>query len=169
MQSPSAFSDHSLHPAVRGFLHWPDKPNGDALVLTHSAGSDSNSPVLGLISEAFSGHGYLVLRCDLPFRQGRRTGPPFPGNAESDRAGLHNAVAVLRKSVAGRIFLGGQSYGGRCSALPNPTLCLDFFCFHILCIHHANLNSFAFNICPICGRRVCSCTEREIHSGAWKR
>jgi predicted alpha/beta-hydrolase family hydrolase len=124
MQSPSAFSDHSLHPAVRGFLHWPDKPNGDALVLTHSAGSDSNSPVLGLISEAFSGHGYLVLRCDLPFRQGRRTGPPFPGNAESDRAGLHNAVAVLRKSVAGRIFLGGHSYGGRqatmlCAAEPD--------------------------------------------------
>ena len=50
-------------------------------------------------------------------------GPPFPGNAERDRAGLGNAVAVLRRSVAGRIFLGGHSYGGRqatilCAAEP---------------------------------------------------
>src|SRR5208337_806857 len=53
----------------------------------------------------------------LPFRQERRSGPPFPGNAERDRAGLGNAVAVLRKNVAGRIFLGGHSYGGRQSTI----------------------------------------------------
>jgi len=75
------------------------------------------------LSETFAGHGYVVLRCDLPFRQERRTGPPFPGNAERDRAGLRNAIAVLCKSVAGRIFLGGHSYGGRqatmlCAAEP---------------------------------------------------
>jgi predicted alpha/beta-hydrolase family hydrolase len=75
------------------------------------------------LGEAFAEHGYVVLRCDLPFRQERRTGPPFPGNAERDRDGLRNAVAVLRKSVAGRIFLGGHSYGGRqatmlCAAEP---------------------------------------------------
>jgi predicted alpha/beta-hydrolase family hydrolase len=75
------------------------------------------------LGETFAGHGYVVLRCDLPFRQVRRTGPPFPGNAERDRAGLRHAVAVLRKSVAGRIFLGGHSYGGRqatmfCAAEP---------------------------------------------------
>src|ERR1019366_9566171 len=46
-----------------------------------------------------------------------RTGPPFPGNAERDRAGLRTAVAALRQSVAGRIFLGGHSYGGRQSTL----------------------------------------------------
>jgi predicted alpha/beta-hydrolase family hydrolase len=76
------------------------------------------------LSEIFAAHGYVVLRCDLPFRQERRTGPPFPGNAERDRVGLRNAVPVLRKSVAGRIFLGGHSYGGRqatmlCAADPN--------------------------------------------------
>lgn len=69
--------------------------------------------MLVALSETFAGHGYVVLRCDLAFRQERRTGPPFPGNAERDRAGLHNAVAVLRKSVSNRIFLGGHSYGGR--------------------------------------------------------
>lgn len=92
-------------------------PNGDALILTHGAGSDCTAPLLVALSETFAGHGYVVLRCDLPFRQERRTGPPHPGNAERDRAGLRNAVTVLRKSVAGRIFLGGHSYGGRQSTM----------------------------------------------------
>ena len=109
--------DDSLHPAVRGFLHSSENPNGEALILTHGAGSDCTAPLLVALSEVFAGHGYVVLRCDLPFRQERRTGPPFPGNAERDRAGLRNAVAVLRKKVAGRIFLGGHSYGGRQSTI----------------------------------------------------
>ena len=111
------FSDHSLDPAVRGWLHTPDVPNRDALILTHGAGSDCTAPLLVALAETFAGHSYVVLRCDLPFRQERRTGPPFPGNAERDRAGLGNAVAVLRKNVAGRIFLGGHSYGGRQSTM----------------------------------------------------
>jgi len=102
----------------------PENPNGDALILTHGAGSNCNAPLLVALGEAFAGHGYTVLRCDLPFRQERRTGPPFPGNAERDRAGLRNAVAALRKSISGRIFLGGHSYGGRqttmlCAAEPD--------------------------------------------------
>ena len=105
--------DHSTDPAVRGFLHSPVSPNGDALILTHGAGSNCTAPLLVALSEAFAGQGYVVLRCDLPFRQERRTGPPFPGNAEGDRAGLKNAVAAMRKHVAGKIFLGGHSYGGR--------------------------------------------------------
>jgi predicted alpha/beta-hydrolase family hydrolase len=105
-------------------LHSPENPNGDALILTHGAGSNCNAPLLVALGEAFAGHGYTVLRCDLPFRQERRTGPPFPGHAERDRAGLRNAVAVLRKTVSGRIFLGGHSYGGRqatmlCAAEPD--------------------------------------------------
>jgi uncharacterized protein len=117
MESIISFSDHSLDPAVRGWLRTPDVPNGDALILTHGAGSDCTAPLLVALGETFAGHGYLVLRCDLPFRQERRTGPPFPGNAERDRAGLGNAVAVVRKIVAGRIFLGGHSYGGRQSTM----------------------------------------------------
>jgi len=113
MQSAITFFDDSLNPAVRGFLHSPASPTGDALILTHGAGSNSNAPLLVALSETFAGHGYVVLRCDLPFRQERRTGPPFPGNAERDRAGLRNAVTALRKNVTGQIFLGGHSYGGR--------------------------------------------------------
>jgi uncharacterized protein len=117
MQPATTFFDDSLNPAVRGFLHSPANANGDAMVLTHGAGSDCNAPLLIPLAEAFVEHGYTVLRCDLPFRQERRAGPPFPGNAERDRAGLRNAVAVLRKRVSGRVFLGGHSYGGRQSTI----------------------------------------------------
>jgi hypothetical protein len=124
MQSAITFCDDSLNPAVRGFLHSPANPNGDALILTHGAGSNCTAPLLVALSEIYAGQGYIVLRCDLPFRQERRTGPPFPGNAERDREGLRNAVAVLRKNVTGPIFLGGHSYGGRqatmlCAAEPD--------------------------------------------------
>jgi uncharacterized protein len=113
----TSFHDVSFNPAVRGFLHSPAHANGDALILTHGAGSDCTAPLLVAVSEALAEKGYTVLRCDLPFRQDRRTGPPFPGNPERDRAGLRNAVTVLRKDVSGRIFLGGHSYGGRQSTM----------------------------------------------------
>jgi len=123
MAPVSSFSDDTVDPAIHGFLHSPASSNGDALILTHGAGSNCNAPLLVALSEAFAGRGFMVLRCDLPFRQDRRTGPPFPGNAERDRSGLRNAVAVLRKQISGRIFLGGHSYGGRqatmlCAAEP---------------------------------------------------
>src|SRR6266403_4351894 len=123
MQSAATFSDDSLVPAVRGFLHSPANPNGDGCTLTHGAGSNCNALLLIALAEVFAAHGFTVLRCDLPFRQERRTGPPFPGNAERDRAGLRNAVVAMRKVVSGRIFLGGHSYGGRqatmlCAAEP---------------------------------------------------
>jgi predicted alpha/beta-hydrolase family hydrolase len=117
MKPAIQFFDDSLDPAVHGFLHSPAIANGDGLILTHGAGSDCAAPLLVALSEVFAGHGYVVLRCDLPFRQQRPTGPPFPGNAERDRTGLRNAVASFRKQVTGRIFLGGHSYGGRQSTM----------------------------------------------------
>ena len=101
---------------MRGFLHSPEKL-GDALILTHGAGSNCAAPLLVALAETFCEHGYTVLRCDLPYRQQRPTGPPFPGQADRDRAGLRNAVAAMRKQVSGKIFLGGHSYGGRQSTL----------------------------------------------------
>jgi predicted alpha/beta-hydrolase family hydrolase len=120
MASAASFSDDSLQPAVRGFLHSPASPNGNAIVLTHGAGADCNTSLLVAVSEAFAAEGYLVLRCDLPFRQ-ERSGPPHPGIAARDRAGLRNAVSILRNRVAGQIFLGGHSYGGRQATM----LCAD--------------------------------------------
>ena len=79
MHAAVTFSDDSLNPAVRGFLHSPESPNSDALILTHGAGSNSTAPLLVALSETFAAHGYVVLRCDLPYRQDRPYGPPGPG------------------------------------------------------------------------------------------
>jgi len=107
------FADRSAEPHVRGFLHVPERTNGDALVLTHGAGADCRSRLLVALAEAFADSGFSVLRCDLPFRQARPHGPPFPATAARDREGLERAASVLRKRVSGRVFLGGHSYGGR--------------------------------------------------------
>jgi uncharacterized protein len=134
MQTATRFSDDSLTPAVRGFLHSPANPNGDALILSHGAGSNCNAPLLIALAQAFSTRDYTALRCDLPFRQERPTGPPFPGNAERDRAGLHNAVAAMRNLTSGQVFLGGHSYGGRqstmlCAAEPDLVAGLLLFSY----------------------------------------
>jgi uncharacterized protein len=116
MMSESTFrplTDVSLEPFVRGFLHPPTKANGDGLVLTHGAGSNCKTSLLIALAEAFTGAGFTVLRCDLPYRQDRPFGPPMPGGANRDREGLKRAVDVLRKLVSGRVYLGGHSYGGR--------------------------------------------------------
>jgi len=118
---------------VRGFLHPAAKSSpsdsqsqsqsNDGLVLTHGAGGNCNAPLLVALAESFSAAGVSVLRCDLPFRQKRPHGPPSPANATLDQEGLRRAVTVLRKLVVemepgrgegqARLFLGGQSYGGR--------------------------------------------------------
>jgi predicted alpha/beta-hydrolase family hydrolase len=107
------FADTSWDPPVRGFVHRAAKPIGEGLVFTHGAGGNSRAPLLVGLAEAFAGAGFTVLRCDLPFRQSRPYGPPRPSDAERDRQGLKHTVAAMRKMVAGRVFLGGQSYGGR--------------------------------------------------------
>jgi uncharacterized protein len=111
--NPQVLTDVSVDPFVRGLLHHPTNSNGDGLVLTHGAGSNCQAPLLIALANTFADAGFIVLRCDLPYRQDRPYGPPGPGDAKRDRAGLKNAVAVLRNFATGRVFLGGHSYGGR--------------------------------------------------------
>ncbi len=85
----------------------------DGLVLTHGAGGDAEAPLLVALAAALEARGLAVQRYDLPYRQARRKGPPRPHDAARDRDGLRQAVESLRSRVTGRIFLGGQSYGGR--------------------------------------------------------
>ncbi len=73
--------------------------------------------LLVALAEAFAAAGFIVLRCDLPFRQVRHYGPPRPGDAARDRQGLKHAMAAMRKLASGRVFIGGQSYGGRQASL----------------------------------------------------
>jgi predicted alpha/beta-hydrolase family hydrolase len=125
--SVRAFADDFVDPAVRGFLHLPETANGDGLILTHGAGSNAQAPLLAALAQTFCDKGFSVLRCDLPFRQSRPYGPPGPGNAARDRAGLKNAASVMKKIAANRLFLGGHSYGGRqasmlCAEAPDLAL-----------------------------------------------
>jgi len=117
MQAVTSFENSQGTPAVRGFLHTPDAATGHGLVLTHGAGSNAGAPLLAAVADAFCAAGIAVLRCDLPFRQARPHGPPYPAMAVQDRAGLARAVQVLRDRLPGKVFLGGQSYGGRQSTL----------------------------------------------------
>ena len=121
MQAVTSFQDSQGTPAVLGFLHTPDAPTGHGLVLTHGAGSNANAPLLIAVADAFCAAGIAVLRGDLPFRQARPHGPPFPAMAAQDRAGLARAVRLLRNMLRdrlpGKVFLGGHSYGGRQSTM----------------------------------------------------
>lgn len=105
--------DVNAQPAVRGFLHLPAEPSGDSLALTHGAGANCKSNLMMALSNAFAESGFTVLRYDLPFRQARPFGPPFPAMADRDREGVRRAIEVLKGKTPGRIFAGGHSYGGR--------------------------------------------------------
>lgn len=105
--------DQRAAPSVHGYLHRPATASGDGIVLTHGAGSNARAPLLVALAEALARRGLVVLRCDLPYRQVRPFGPPAPGDAACDRAGLKNALAVMRELAPGRVLLGGHSYGGR--------------------------------------------------------
>jgi uncharacterized protein len=124
-------------PPVRGFLHSPGGVRTDAIILTHGAGSNAHAPLLIALAESFCANGFTVLRCDLPYRQSRPYGPPGPGDAARDRAGLKNAMAALREIGTARIFLVGHSYGGRqasmlCAEAPDlaPALLLLSYPLH---------------------------------------
>jgi len=113
--TPKVFTDVTVDPFVRGFLHFPANPNGKGLVLTHGAGANCRAPLLVAVADTFAQAGFAVLRCDLPYRQDRPYGPPGPGDVKRDRAGLKNAITALKRNFvdAAQLFLGGHSYGGR--------------------------------------------------------
>ena len=100
-----------------GFLHEPATPCGDGLVLTHGAGGNASAPLLLAVADAFASAGFAVLRYNLPYRQARPHGPPYPSSAAQDRAGLKKAVEWLRGRVSSRVFMSGHSYGGRQSTM----------------------------------------------------
>ncbi|HUA85303.1 MAG TPA: alpha/beta fold hydrolase [Bryobacteraceae bacterium] len=112
---------------VRGWLHEPAGGAGPrpAIALTHGAGSNCDAPLLKALAEKFAEAGWSALRFDLPYRQARAKGPPFPAQAARDREGIERAAQALREIADGKIFLGGHSYGGRqttLAAAENPRL-----------------------------------------------
>ncbi|MDA0205107.1 MAG: alpha/beta fold hydrolase [Acidobacteria bacterium] len=105
--------DFSEPPAVRGWLHQPANRAKAGIVLTHGAGGNCESPLLIALCDVFAENGVAALRCDLPYRQKRPSGPPSPSGAAVDRKGLERAAASLGEEVGGPVYLGGSSYGGR--------------------------------------------------------
>jgi predicted alpha/beta-hydrolase family hydrolase len=100
-------------PPVVGFFHEPEAKATAGLVLTHGAGANCGSPLLVNVAASLVRLGWAVLRYDLPFRQGRKFGPPSPARAGADRDGLRAAAQEVRSRVNEPVFLGGHSYGGR--------------------------------------------------------
>ncbi len=99
---------------IQGILHLPTgEPNAAGVVLTHGAGTDCRTALLVAVAEQLAEDGFHVLRCNLDFRQRRRTGPPHPSKSEQDRYSLAQAVSFLREHTPNRIVLSGHSYGGR--------------------------------------------------------
>ncbi len=98
---------------VQGFLHRAATPGGDFLVLTHGAGGNCTAPLLVALAERFAAAGLTTLRCNLPFRQRRPTGPPSPSDAKHDQEGLRRALTLLKQEFSGAGYVGGVSYGGR--------------------------------------------------------
>ena len=97
---------------VHGYLHHAEN-SSDFLVLTHGAGGNCNAPLLVALASGFAAAGVNTLRCDLPFRQRRPSGPPSPSSAKQDQEGLRRALTLMRERFTGRAYLGGVSYGGR--------------------------------------------------------
>jgi len=85
----------------------------DTLILTHGAGSNRNAPLLVAVDRALTASGLSVARVNLAYRDERPSGPPRPGDAARDRAGLRELVVKAREAGTGRVYLGGHSYGGR--------------------------------------------------------
>lgn len=97
---------------VQGFLHRSAPGAQDFLVLTHGAGGNCDSPLLIALADGFAATGLNTLRCNLPYRQRKPTGPPSPSDAKQDQEGLRRAVALMREFTR-RAYLAGSSYGGR--------------------------------------------------------
>lgn len=104
--------------------HEPASPTGDGIVLTHGAGGNAGAPLLRALAEAFAQAGMFVMRYDLPYREARPHGPPFPAQAARDREGIRKAAEAMRARAA-RVIAGGHSYGGRqttMAAAEDPTM-----------------------------------------------
>lgn len=98
--------------AIAGIAHRPSEEPSGAVMLTHGAGGNRDSPLLIRICDEWAARGWLAVRFDLPYRRRRPKGPPS-GSAAADRDGIVEAISLARELVDGPVLAGGHSYGGR--------------------------------------------------------
>ncbi|MCH9710603.1 MAG: alpha/beta hydrolase [Actinomycetia bacterium] len=104
---------------IAGILHEPAGAPIGAVALTHGAGGSRDSPMLAAICDEWSRRGWLAVRYNLPYRRRRPKGPPS-GTSATDRAGILEAVAEVRRLLDGPalpVVAGGHSYGGRLTSM----------------------------------------------------
>jgi predicted alpha/beta-hydrolase family hydrolase len=98
--------------AVPVVVHRPARPRGAAVLLTHGAGGDLDTPHLVALAEALAARRHIVLRVDQPWRAAGRAVPPPPHRAVP---GFRAVVAAARAAYGPRRpwVVGGQSNGAR--------------------------------------------------------
>lgn len=101
---------------IAGIAHEPDGTPAGAVVLTHGAGGNRDSPLLIRICDEWAGRGWLAIRYNLPYRRRRPKGPPS-NSAKADQEGVAEAVELARGLAGGRVVAGGHSYGGRMTSM----------------------------------------------------
>lgn len=102
--------------AIAGIAHEPEGVPRGAVLLTHGAGGNRDSPMLVTLGTEWAARGWLAIRFDLPYRRRRPKGPPS-GSAAADQAGVAEAVELARRLVDGPVLAGGHSYGGRMTSM----------------------------------------------------
>jgi predicted alpha/beta-hydrolase family hydrolase len=97
---------------IAGVAHEPPGTPTGVVLLTHGAGGSRESVLLQQACDAWCRRGWLAVRYDLPYRRRRAAGPPS-GSGATDRAGIIEAIALVRGLTTGPLIVGGHSYGGR--------------------------------------------------------
>jgi predicted alpha/beta-hydrolase family hydrolase len=101
---------------IAGVAHEPEgKPVG-AVVLTHGAGGNRDSPLIIATCDEWARRGWLAIRYNLPYRRRRPKGPPS-NSAASDQQGIVEAIELARTITGGPVIAGGHSYGGRMTSM----------------------------------------------------
>ena len=97
---------------------WAGPDDGATLVLAHSAGAPMDSPWMTAMCALLASHGIRTARFEFAYMAARREGRrPPPPKAELSRGEYADAVAEVRRSAAGRVLVGGKSYGGRVASM----------------------------------------------------
>ncbi|MCY4628002.1 MAG: dienelactone hydrolase family protein [Acidobacteria bacterium] len=102
--------------AVSVAIHEPagGPPAGPALLLTHGAGGNRDTPGLVSLAESLAGRKIRTLRFNLPAAEAGRRRPDSPARATACIAAVAHWAA---REHAGSLFVGGRSFGGRMASL----------------------------------------------------
>lgn len=101
--------------AVSAVVHRPSRPRRPAFLLTHGAGGDLEGPGLVALCDAIAARGHLVVRANLPFREGGRKGTPRADRSVPAFRALFESAHELAPRTPW--VVGGKSYGGRVASL----------------------------------------------------